>query len=806
MTNKKIIKAIFIVIISIIFQSSLYAQKYTVNGYIEDSQSGEKLTGAVVWDTNNNINATIGNNYGYYSLTIPSGKIKLTCASLGYTHIIVEFDLNKDTTINFSLIPDNEIEQIDVSAERSEVESTQMSQNKLSIETIKTMPVLLGETDVLKAIQLLPGVQSGGEGTSGIYVRGGGADQNLILLDGVPVYNVNHLFGFFSVFNADAINDVSIIKGGFPAHYGGRLSSVLDIRMKEGNSKKIAGAVSVGLISSKFTIEGPIQKEKTSFIISGRRTYIDILAAPLIYAAAKQYSDANSRGGYFFYDLNAKINHKISEKDRIYLSAYTGKDKAYTKIEESWQDELYKTDFDLHWGNLTTALRWNRVINPKLFSNTTLTYSRYSFVTDISESEEKISTKKTNYEYSLGYLSGIEDYGAKVDFDYRPAPRHNIKFGLNATRHIFKPGITAEFYNDEQYKEKLDTTFGSTNINGDEFALYLEDELKITQKIKANIGLHFSGFAVENSFYTSLQPRISTRYMVSDKLSFKLAYSEMAQYLHLLTNSSVGLPTDLWLPTTDKLKPQKSKQIAAGTAIKINKMFSLSIESYYKTMENLIEYKEGASFFDNFTENTEGTGNSWEKNIETGGKGWSYGVEFLLKKTVGKTTGWIGYTWSKTDRQFANISFGEKFPYKYDRRNDINIVISHKFNEHIDIGAVWVYGTGNAISLALEKYAAPNGNYSYGNFFEYDETGTVNYYESRNNYRMPAYHRLDLNVNVHKTKKRGEQTWSYGLYNAYNNKNPFFLMFGRSRNTGKPVLNQYSLFPIIPSISYKFVF
>jgi len=648
------------------------------------------------------------------------------------------------------------------------------------MKDVKTLPVLLGEVDIMKTIQLMPGVQSGSEGTGGLYVRGGGPDQNLILLDGVPVYNASHLFGFFSVFNADAIQSMSLIKGGFPARYSGRLSSVLDIRMKEGNMKKITGEVSIGLISSKATIEGPIIKDKTSFIVSARRTYLDVLAMPFIMAI-----NNGTSAGYFFYDINAKINHKFSDKSRIYLSSYLGNDKFYYNNKYSFSETAYEEKGKIRWGNITNALRWNYLVNNKLFSNITLTYSRYNFTTGFESSSKSNSQ---SYSDMFEYKSGIDDVSGRVDFDYTPNPNNNIKFGVSEIYHTFNPGVNVFEYK-ETGSDNLDTSFGNKQLYSHEYSFFVEDDVKITKKLKANVGLNFSGFLVKNKNYTNLEPRASIRYLLKENISVKASYARMSQYIHLLSNSTIGLPTDLWVPTTTKLKPEVSDQVALGGIYKLNKKFEFSIEGFYKTMSNLLEYKEGASFFS--------ISDDWQNKVIQG-KGWSYGMEFLIRKERGKTTGWIGYTLSWTNRQFDGISFGEVFPYKYDRRHDIGIAITHHFNEDIDMGLTWVFGTGNAVTLATEKYAGMHQN---KNFFS---NNYVQYIETRNNYRMPNYHRLDLGVNFHKKMKHGVRTWSFGLYNAYSRQNPFFLYF--SKESGSTQLYQISLFPIIPSFRYNFKF
>lgn len=783
--------------LGVINQNVLKAQKnsYTISGYVTDAESGEALISASIYDTKS-MKGAISNTYGFYSLTLPAGEVDLTFSFVGYKTITKKIDLNSDKSINFSGEISNILSEVKIIDKKNEdiINSTQMSINKLPITEIKKLPVLLGEVDIIKIIQLLPGVQSGSEGSSGLYVRGGAPDQNLILLDGVPVYNANHLFGFFSVFNADAVSSVSLVKGGYPARYGGRLSSVLDIKMKEGNQKKIKGEGAIGLIASKLTVEGPIVKDKTSFIISGRRTYIDILSLPL----QKAVPNNTSTGGYYFYDLNAKINHKFSNKSRLYLSTYLGNDRAYLKSDEKYIDSGYeyeqKGKFNLQWGNITSALRWNYQLNNKLFSNTTLTYSKYKFNVGEEFSESRSQNNNTTETlYSFDYISGIDDVAGNIDFDYIPNPYNSIKFGFGDIYHTFNPGINV-LNSSTNDTTNIDTSFGNNPIYAHELFAYIQDDVRLGARLKANIGIRYSGFYVKNTFYDSFEPRLSLRYLINEDLSIKASYTQMKQYILLLTNSGIGLPTDLWLPVTDKIKPMNATQYALGTAYKLKPDLEITIEGFYKEMFNLIEYKEGASFFDSNTD--------WQDKIEEG-KGWAYGGEFLIEKKKGKVTGWIGYTLSWSLRQFDNISFGNIYPYRYDRRHDISIVLMYKINDKIDIGITWVYGTGNAVTLAVEKYPSFFDINDYGdNLTSYQ---TIEHYDDRNGYRMPAYHRLDVGINFNKDTKWGHSTWSFGLYNAYNRKNPFYLAFGYDNNNNR-VLKQYSLFPIIPSIRYSFSF
>ena len=781
-----------------------FGQRKTLNGYVKDAQTGEAIIGAKIYDQVSS-KGTFSNEYGFYSLDIAADSFQVRVLFAGYKPMEFSARIDSSYYLDIPLVSADSkvLNQVNLSAALPIEEQTQMSQIELSMEKVKALPVFLGEKDILKTLQLYPGIQSGSEGASGLYVRGGGPDQNLILLDGVPVYNASHLFGFFSVFNADAINHASVIKGGFPAQYGGRLSSVIDIRMKEGNTKKFSGEGTIGLISSKLTLEGPIIKDKTSFIVSGRRTYIDILAQPFLALAngkgGGKGSQEQSTGGYYFWDLNAKLNHKFSRTSRLFVSGYFGKDRFYNTLSNEYtnsQDNSSNRDESsngLDWGNAIAAVRWNKILSPKLFMNVTSTYSQYRFNVGIEQQSQTtfVNDSTETRELAANYLSGIRDWGLKADFDYRPVSKHNIKFGLGNIYHTFIPGVN-QIQVVNSSVTALDSTFGSNYQYGNEHYVYINDEWEVNQRLNINAGLHLSAFLAGSEWYPSIQPRLSGRYMLTETSSLKASYSRMTQFLHLLTNPTIGLPTDLWVPVTERVAPEYSNQFALGYATTINKLFQVSAEVYYKDMTNLIEYKEGSSFFEASTD--------WQDKI-TVGKGNSYGLELLLEKKVGKTTGWIGYTLSWTNRQFDSLNFGQPYPYIYDRRHDIGLAITHKFNDKVDVGLVWVYGTGNATTLAQQTYLGVEGlNIGPNNPFT-----PINYLESRNDYRMPSYHRLDVGVNCHKKFEKCEQTWSFGLYNAYSRQNPFFLYFQQEED-GTVSLNQLSLFPVLPSISYSLKF
>ena len=792
-------KILFVLLLFI--PSVFYAQeKFTLSGFVSDKNNGENIIGVNIFCKELK-QGVVSNTYGFYSLTLPAGNYEISFSYIGYKTQVHNLNLDKDIQKNIAFdITSFSVGEVEVRAKANIVEKTETSVIEVPIEQIKTIPALLGEVDIIKAIQLLPGVQSS-EGTSGFYVRGGGPDQNLILLDGVPVYNASHLGGIFSVFNADAIKSVRLTKGGFPARFGGRLSSVLQIDMKEGNSKEFKGDASIGLISSKFTFEGPIIKDKTSFIISARRTYLDLIVAPFL--------PSTTDLTLYFYDLNAKINHKISKKDRIYLSAYSGKDKLGVDFSESFVDQITNEqsslNFELGYGNLTSTLRWNHLFSDKLFSNTTLTYSRYSFNTDFGVNSTYTTNNETEiWDINFGYLSGIEDLGARIDFDFIPNPNHEIKFGTSYTNHNFFPGETTlsinEILPDTSQNFSLDTTLNfSGNTIADELYFYVEDNFKISNRLKANLGIHLGYYNTDrsNSIFKnniSFQPRASVRYLLNDKWSIKGSYAEMTQNIHLLSNSSIGFPSDIWVPATDTVPSQTSKQWAGNISTEFgNGEYELSLEGYYKTMNNLITYKSGYS-------NLSST-ESWENSVETGGIGESYGAELFLQKKKGRTTGWIGYTLSWTNRKFDNINFGEWYPYKFDRRHDFSLVVSHRFNEKWDAGLTWVYGTGNAITFPQAIYLGTPNN---GNDFVDDFVDVVESYGTRNSTRLDAYHRLDLGFNKTVKKKRITKILSFGAYNFYSRKNPFFAYL--TYESGNRVAKQVSLFPIIPSISYRIQF
>jgi hypothetical protein len=745
-------------------------QQYSVSGYVKDKLTGEDLIDANVFSEKYNKGMST-NSYGFYSLSLPKDSIVITFSYFGYITQQKKIFLDKDVQLTIYLeteVTEFEEIQIEIDPLQKELETTQMSTIKMTSKEAKLLPAFAGEVDLFKSLQLKPGVQSGGEGSSGLYVRGGGNDQNLIILDEAPVYNASHLFGFFSVFNPDAVKDVELYKGGFPAQFGGRLSSVVDIKMNEGNKSKFSASGGVGLIASRLTLEGPIKKGKSSFLISGRRTYFEIFTR-LLNKANKGNRDYNPIPDYYFYDLNTKVNFDIGEKDRIFLSGYFGNDVFGFK-----QGDF---DFSFRWGNRTSTVRWNHLYNSKLFSNVSLIYSTYQY---------NITNSVNDFSFTLG--SSIRDFHIKGDFDYYLNNKHSIKFGTQAIYHKFTIGRLKSDSEDESVQ------FDSgENLDATDLSFYVSDDYTMNDDWKFNVGLRYSSFINDNKFYSGLEPRISSRYKLNDKISLKASYSRMYQYIHLISNSGASLPTDVWYPSSSRVKPQRSDQVAGGITLTLfGSKYLLSDEVYYKWMKRQLDFRDGAEIF----------ANADLVNEFLIGKGWSYGNEIYLEKKKGKTTGWIGYTLSWTWRQFDEINNGNKFPARYDRRHDFSVVVIRKLSERVNITATWVYGTGNAITLPI------------GRFYVLDAPGshllTVPEFIDRNSFRMPSYHRFDMSLVWKFKPKWGESDLTFSIYNAYNRRNPFFIYFDTEKDAkGVPIrfqAKQVALFPLIPAVTYNFKF
>ena len=777
-----------ILIISTV-QPSFSQTRFTISGFVYEKGSRETMLGVNIYAEGTTI-GTVTNSYGFYSLTLPKGEYQLVYSFVGYQTRSFKITLDKSMELSVELDPSIELEGVEIRGDlpKSSSRSPQMSIMEIPINQIKSIPAFLGEKDALKVIQLMPGVQKGSEGNSGLYVRGGGPDQNLIILDDAPVYNAYHLFGFFSLFNGDAVKSMELTKGGFPARYGGRLSSVLEINMKDGNKQKITGEAGIGLISSRFVLEGPIKKDTASFIVSARRTYIDVLTIPLILA----FGDGETYGGYYFYDLNAKANWVVNPKNRIYLSGYFGKDKFYMK--EKVMGDM--NEAGLFWDNSTATIRWNRVFTDQLFSNLSLIFSNYRF---------KIYAKERWFDsdFEMSYRSGIRDNGLKYDFTWLPHPSHTVRYGLSSVWHSFNP--SAIVVKDSHFNEQVDEI---EVINTFESGVYVEDEIKIFDKAIVNVGTRLSHYYHKNNYHLRLEPRVSGSYFLSDKMSVKASYAIMNQYIHLLSSTGIGLPTDLWVPATDRAPAQDSWQAALGVARDVPSLSTtLSIEAYYKESKNVITYTEGASFL-LIGDPSDATEVRWEDNI-TSGVGWAYGLEFLAHRRTGKLSGWIGYTLSWTKMQFDEVNNGKAFYPRYDRRHDISVVGIYEVEKNITLSATWVYGTGNAVSIPLATYpieehhpVTPEWYWSYH----------AKDYGEKNSFRMIPYHRLDIGIQFHKQLPRYLRTIEISIYNAYNRRNPFFYIteeepvYNNNDVYTQQRLKQVSIFPLIPSISWSIKF
>lgn len=767
---------------ALLSQSSITAQttRYSISGFVYEKGSRESLPGVNIYLAGTST-GTASNNYGFYSLSLPAGEYELIFSYVGYQSRSFNIKLGEHITMDVELEASIELEGIEIIGELSKQSSRspQMSVMEIPVAQIKSIPALLGEKDALKVIQLMPGVQKGTEGSSGLYVRGGGPDQNLIILDDAPVYNAYHLFGFFSLFNGDAIKSIELTKGGFPARYGGRLSSVLEIVMKDGNKEKFSGEAGIGLISSRMVFEGPIVKGKSSFLISGRRTYYDILARP--------FMPKDVVFGLYFYDLTAKANWEINSKNRIYLSGYFGKDKFFGKEKE------YELEAGLFWDNATSTLRWNYVMSSRLFSNLSLIFSNYRM---------KIYAKETflGDKFELSYRSGIRDVGVKYDYSFFPTPNYTLRFGLSTVWHSFNP--VAIVFRDDYFGENFRRV---KTINTFESGIYAENEIKIGDKAIINAGTRISHHYHDDEFNIGIEPRLSGSVFLNRTTSAKASYARMNQFIHLLSNTGIGLPTDLWVPATKDAPHQHSWQAALGLAKDLpDYSTTLSLEGYYKSSENVITYKPGASFL-MIDDPTSASEIKWEDNI-TSGLGWSYGAEMLAHKKSGRLSGWIGYTLSWTKLQFDDVNDGNPYYARYDRRHDISVVGVYELSQKITFSATWVYGTGNAITLPLATYPAYEHEPIASSWYWHR---TIQDYGEKNSFRMRPYHRLDLGAQFHRKYEKFESTLELSIYNAYNRANPFIYFireeYKYNPRTGVETyqnrLKQLSLFRIIPSIS-----
>ena len=777
------------------------AAKFTLSGYVKDASTGEDLIGASIYVKESGYGVAT-NVYGFYSLSVAPGTYIVTVSYVGYDAKVDTIVLQGNVKRNFELYSGSIVKkEVVITAKRGDenVKSNEMSKIEINPEQLSEIPVLFGETDIIKTIQLLPGIQSTGDGNSGFYVRGGGPDQNLILLDEAVVYNASHLFGFFSVFNADAIKNVSILKGGMPANYGRRLSSVLNITLNDGNSNEYHGKGGVGIISSRLYVEGPLVKNRSSFMVAGRRTYADVLAQPFL--------NEQTRGNrYYFYDLNTKLNYRISEKDRVYLSGYFGRD--VFKFKDNTSNSINPPEFNSEWGNSTVTLRWNHLFSDKLFSNTSLIYNDYNFTFGGGFSN-----------VFFKFQSSIRDYNFKSDFDYYASPKAKFKFGVNAMHHTFNPGAASISFADQEVKLENPDRVAL------EFAGYLLMDYEVSSRLSVNVGLRASGFNQIGPFkeaiydeigvptgdttkwaewesiqwYDALEPRFSFRWISTPTSSVKGSITKNVQYLHLASISGGTLPTDLWLPSSKYIKPQIAYQGALGFFKNFaDNAYEASIEAFYKPMQNQIDFEPGANLF---------VAEEIDKAVLSG-SGLAYGMEFFLKKSVGRLTGWIGYTLSKTTRTISPINADQPYFPRYDRRHDVSILATYKLNERWKASAVWVFATGIAFT--------PQVGFLFGNIgLENSSASAVQpffdliavYPDEFNEERLQAYHRGDISIIYTpkgKEDRKWKGEWNLSVFNAYNRKNPYFV-YDDQDDQGLRI-RKMIYFPILPSISYNFKF
>jgi hypothetical protein len=739
----------------------------TVNGYVLEKITGEPVIGALVSRLDGDARV-FTNSYGYFSITLPTGSVRLETSASGHDRDTSTFLLIRDTTLNL-LIP--RIAQsmgtavITTKRNEQEVKSTRISVINLKPADIRNIPTIGGELDIIKVAQLLPGVQKGAEGQTGFQVRGGDPDQNLILLDEATVYSISHLFGFFSVFIPESIEDMDIYKGGFPAEYGGRLSSILDLRMKEGNKNKFSGSGGVGILSSRLTLEGPIVKDKASFIISGRRTYID-----------QVFGLFGLNLPYYFYDMNAKLTWNINKKNKLFYTFYLGNDVLKENSQQTTDSgDVLGVKFGFYLGNITNTLRLNHVWSPKLFSNTSLIYTRFRY-----------SVEGEFGSNSIFIGSRIYDIGAKQDFTWYRNNESTVRFGASLVNHTFKPNVISAQGDISNY---IRDSSGKV-IQTQEMGLYIRNEQKINEKLKINFGLRTSFCLTEKHLYTGIEPRLAAVYETGKRSALKFGYARMKQYLHLVSSSSVSLPTDLWYPVTKNVKPQKSDQVTLGFQRAFAKPdFFFSAEVYYKTMQNSTEYKEGAVLILN---------NSYESELLQG-SGRAYGGELLFRREKGRLNGWVGYTLSWSNRMFDSLNRGMRFPAKYDRRHSVSVVANYIINRKWDIGLVWVYNSGSRFTAQVGKYFMPKPGYT--------GVDVVPVYTTRNAVSMSPSHRLDLNL-VRKCRqtKKFKAEWVFSVYNTYNRAEPYRIRIVADPNTGALAYEQPGLFGTIISLAYNFKF
>lgn len=773
----------------------------TIRGFIRDSASMESLINATLVEQGTK-QGTFSNNYGFYSLTLPPGLVMLQASYTGFSSRRISFDLQRDTVLDWALPASGQLTEIVVEGlnPNSEVLSSRTGCLAFSSHTIKRVPALFGEPDLCRTLQQTPGVSPGTEGLTGLYVRGGNGDENLYLVDGNPIYHINHIGGLFSTFNPDVVKNVEFYKGSFPARYGGRLSSVVDVRMKDGDMQQYHGGLSVGLLAATANLEGPIWKDRTSFNVAFRRTWLDVVTIPMVAVYNRKNKD-HAKAGYSFYDLNGKINHLFSDRSRMYMSVYAGQDRV--RWAEMPSRRSYK-DLKWRWGNFVGSLHWNYLFSPDLFADFTVTYSQYQ--ARMWDLKEKFTTERLDLLQAATeevHGSYIRDMGYRADFDYMPLPSHRIKFGSDYLYHQYRPEqhwvTNRSGSEDEQGKQQI--VYANQWIPAHEASLYAEDDWLLSERWKLNVGMRLTAFAVQQQAYLSLQPRASIRYLINRRMSAKLSYAKMNQYLHQLSNSYMNLPSDIWVPVTKEVRPMSSRQLSGGLYYTYQKWLELSLEGYYKRMNHLIEYQDGASLFPAYTR--------WDDKISMG-EGRSYGMEAMVKKVQGDVTGWIGYTLAWADRCFPNgmVNGGKRFPARYDNRHKLNVAVSWRPNQRVELSASWMYMSGNRITVAVDSYLPirpesdpvdPEGTFSKP--FAYEPIFR------RNAVRLGDYHRLDVGVNVYRhTRKGAIGIWNVSLYNAYCRLNPFAIESLTRNSDGSWRFRQKGYVPLMPSVSYTYKF
>ncbi len=782
--------------------SSLQAQpaRITLSGFVQDARSGEKLLGAAVYVASGQVGTTT-NAAGFYSLTLlPQDSIRLTASYLGYQRTGITLAGRHTGAHSFALVADNQLNDVQVTGHLDAPleRRVEMSTLQIPVTQLRQLPALLGEPDILRAFQLMPGVQSGREGSGALYVRGGSPDQNLTLLDDVPIYYVSHIGGFLSIFDANAISDVRLIKGGFPARYGGRLSSVLDVRLKEGNKRQLRGNAGIGVLATHLSLEGPLKNGKTTFLASARRGNLDLFSR----VASRVSSGGNSVVGYSFYDASLKVSHQLTDQDQVFAAVYLGGDRLFLTqkpqtIANPQGDFRYQGESNLRYGNALASLRWNRQFSPKLFGNATVAATRFRYENGQSYHSEDDSPTGRSEDSQALFTSGVQDVQAKADIDYYASPVHQFRFGGTAIHHAFTPGINS--FTTKTSTIAVDTTFGSQRVSAWEGAFYGEDEIRVNTRLSANVGLRAVAYSVGGRTFGGVQPRVLATYLVGEHTALKASFSTMQQYLHLLSNNGAGLPTDLWVPATARVAPQRAQQAAVGVAHTITEWgVEVSVEAFHKSLHDLIEFREGATFYN--------SSQDWQDKVITSGRGQVQGVEMLVQKKTGRLTGWVGYTLARNERQFDQLNGGQWYPYKFDRRHDASVVFIYQLRPRITLSATWVYGTGNALTLAEGNYNVIEQSYGQGlgsnvasDRYFYQE---AELYGPKNSFRMRAYHRLDMGATFTKPVKHGERVWRVGAYNAYSRNNPYYIYYSLDAAKQKQ-LYQLSLFPILPAVSYE---